>query len=310
MSDPSTEPGVVAAVAEWTAWLTDERGASPNTLEAYGRDLDQFLGFLADHLGYRVGLKDLERLAAADVRGYLAKRLGRGLAPQSTARALASLRSFFRHLRKTGRIEASVLGLVRTPKAPRPLPRPLTEVDALELVDAAGDPEAGWTGKRDVALLSLLYGAGLRIGEALGLPRGAAPLGETLRIRGKGGKERIVPVLPVIAKAVDAYLAVCPHSLDAADPLFVGARGRRLDPAIVQGLVRRVRNQLGLPDTVTPHALRHSFATHLLTAGGDLRTIQELLGHASLSTTQRYTEVSPKQLMDVYAKTHPRAGRG
>ena len=309
MSDPSTEPGLAAAIAEWRAWLTDERGASANTLAAYGRDLEQFTRFLAEHFGYRIGLKDLERLKAADVRGYLAKRLGQGLAPQSSARALASLRSFFRHLRKSGRVEISALDLVRTPKAPRPLPRPLTEVDALDLVEKAGDDDK-WTAKRDTALLALLYGAGLRIGEALALPRGAAPLGESLRIRGKGGKERVVPVLPVIGEAVETYLAACPHGLGPKDPLFVGTRGGRLDPAIVQGMVRKLRNQMGLPETTTPHALRHSFATHLLGAGGDLRTIQELLGHASLSTTQRYTEVSPERLREVYAKTHPRAGRG
>ena len=302
------EPAVAAAAAGWHDWLAHERRASPHTLDAYGRDLADFLGFLARHAGYPAGLRELGDLGRADFRAYLAERNGRGLKRASTARALSTLRGFFRFLDRAGLVHNAAVAQLRAPKAARSVPRALSEDEARNAVTKVGEMSAeAWIAKRDTALLMVLYGCGLRIGEALALDRGQAPTGETLVVTGKGRKERLVPVLPVVAEAVRDYLAHCPYGPGEDDPLFVGTRGRRLNPGVVQRQVRRLRVLLGLPETATPHALRHSFATHLLAGGGDLRTIQELLGHASLSTTQRYTEVDRAHLMTVYRDAHPRA---
>ena len=295
------------AADAWHAWLADERRASPHTLAAYGRDVAAFLDFATDHLGAPPALADLALFTAADFRSWLAHRARRGLDRSSTARAMSVVRSFFRFLDRTGRATNPALGAVRTPKVARPVPRALAAEDALELVDAAGEAKTPWIALRDAALLMLLYGAGLRIGEALGLAQREAPAGESMTVTGKGNRQRMVPILPVIADAIAAYRAACPFDPGPDGPLFVGARGKRLNAGVVQRAIREMRARLGLPETATPHALRHSFATHLLASGGDLRTIQELLGHASLSTTQRYTAVDAARLTAVYAKAHPRA---
>lgn len=304
------EPAVVDAVAAWRAWLADERRASPKTLDAYGHDVAAFLAFIAEHQGFRPGLRDLESLGPADFRAWLAKRAGDGLARSSTARAMSTIRGFFRFLDRRGFASNTAAAAVRSPPVPKSVPKALDAADALDAVETIAElSDSDWIGKRDTALLTLLYGCGLRIGEALGLNRAEAPRGDALRVLGKGNKERIVPVLPVVRAAIDDYLAACPYRLEADDPLFVGAQGRRLQAGVVQAGVRKLRMLLGLPETATPHALRHSFATHLLAGGGDLRTIQELLGHASLSTTQRYTDVDIVRLAEVHAAAHPRARR-
>lgn len=321
MPDPAAgDPGLTAArpvgadaeaaILAWLDWLASERRLATNTVEAYRFDLDAFLRFLAGHLGGPPGLVELAALTPADIRAWLAQRHADGYARASQARAMAVLRSFFRFLDRRGFIQAPAIHVVRSPRVPKSLPKPLTERDALDAVEHIGDlSDEPWIALRDAALISLLYGCGLRISEALGLPRSAAPLGDTLRVTGKGSKERLVPVLPAVRQAVGAYVAACPYRIAPDGPLFVGARGKRLDPAVAQKQVRRLRALLGLPETATPHALRHSFATHLLAGGGDLRTIQELLGHASLSTTQRYTDVETSRLVEVHRAAHPRARR-
>ncbi len=305
------ESALVRAVEEWWNWLAHEKRASPHTLDAYGRDLRGFLSFLGKHLGYGAGLKDLQNLKAADFRAYLAERGNRGLGRAARARAMSTLRGFFRFLDRRGLVRNAAINTIRTPKAPRPVPKALSTAEALEAVSAVGDIALEpWIAKRDVALLTLLYGCGLRISEALSLNREQAPVaGAMIRVKGKGGKERLVPVLPVVAEAIGDYLAACPYAGQDAAPVFVGQRGKRLNAGVAQRQMRRMRALLGLPATATPHALRHSFATHLLSGGGDLRTIQELLGHASLSTTQRYTEVDRTRLGAVYRDAHPRARR-
>jgi len=292
----------------WMAYLSNTRRLSAHTLAAYARDISEFFAFLQEHLGGSVGRAELQGLQLADFRAWLAHRRADGLNSASLARAVSALRNFFRFLQKTGVLENTAIAGLRGPKIPHGVPKPLSAEKALRTVADAGDlASEPWIGLRDVAVLSLLYGCGLRVSEALGLNRSAAPFGDTLRIPGKGGKERLVPVLPIVAEAVRAYLAHCPYKLAASDPLFVGARGKRLSPRIVQLGMQRLRGALDLPNSATPHALRHSFATHLLSAGGDLRTIQELLGHASLTSTQRYTEVDAARLLDVYGAAHPRA---
>jgi len=296
------------AIDDWRRWLTHERRASPHTTAAYLRDLGAFLAFLRDHLGGLPRLGDLDGLTAADFRAWMARRAAAGLSRSSTARAMSVLRNFFRWLERNGYGGNHAIRAMRSPKRAHGIPRPLEVADSELLLDSVdllpGEP---WETQRDVALFTLLYGCGLRISEALGIARRDAPAGESLRVTGKGGKERILPVLPVVREAVGAYLAACPYRLAADAPLFVGQRGKRLNPGVVQRRLRALRVLLGLPQTVTPHALRHSFATHLLGAGGDLRAIQELLGHASLSTTQRYTEVDSEGLMATYRAAHPRA---
>jgi integrase/recombinase XerC len=299
---------VAAAATGWLAALAGERRASRHTIDAYGRDLAAFLAFLVEHGGGPPSLADIAALTPADFRAYLAVRANAGLASSSTARALSGLRSFVRHLTRQGLGENVSLALVRRPRAAKPVPKALTPEEAVETLDAVAElAQKPWMGARDLALFTLLYGCGLRLGEALSLTRGEAPQGDALVVTGKGNKQRTVPVLPAVIEAIDAYLAACPFKLAPNDPLFVGARGGLLNPGVVQRQMRRLRGFLGLADSATPHALRHSFATHLLGAGGDLRSIQELLGHASLSTTQRYTAVDRAHLAAVHRAAHPRA---
>jgi integrase/recombinase XerC len=295
------------AIETWLQWLGAERRASPHTLAAYGRDLAFFLDFLTRHLGEPPVLATFARLAPADFRAFLAHRAGR-VDRSSLARGLSVVRSFLRFAERRGLAAAPALAALRAPRLPKSVPKALPVAAADELVGAPGDlVKSVWQAKRDIAVFTLLWGCGLRISEALGLRRRDAPLGEQIAIRGKGGKERLVPVLPAVRQAVAEYIASCPHPLPADGPLFIAARGGALSPRLVQRRVAELRVALGLPDYATPHALRHSFATHLLAGGGDLRAIQELLGHASLSTTQRYTAVETERLLAIYAAAHPRA---
>ena len=302
------QPAVLRAAEDWRTWLATEKRTSIHTVESYGHDVVSFLRFITGHLGFPPGLDDLAALESRDFRAWLAERSNRGLARTSTARALSTLRSFFRYLDQNGLAHNAAVKAVRTPKVPKSVPKALEEADALDAVKEMGDlHDEPWIAKRDVAVLMLLYGCGLRLGEALGLDLHQVPDGDSMTVTGKGGKQRVVPVLPVVRDAIEDYLAACPWRLDPEGPLFIGARGKRLNPGVVQRQVRQLRAVLGLPETATPHALRHSFATHLLAGGGDLRTIQELLGHASLSTTQRYTDVDSARLQAVYRHAHPRA---
>lgn len=318
MSEPALFPAaedVRLAYADWLTGLGAERRLSPLTVEAYGRDARILLAFLRGHLGQPATVADIVGLAPRDVRAFLAARRADGIQSRSLMRGLAAARSFARRLARLGHGEASAFAAVRSPKIPRSLPKPIAAPAARRLVDAetrAGEERAAWVLARDAAVLALLYGCGLRIAEALSLTREEAPVPgvDRIEVLGKGGKRRQLPVIAAVQAAVAGYLAQCPHALKPEGPLFVGARGGPLNPRIVQQAVERMRGGLGLPDTATPHALRHSFATHLLARGGDLRTIQELLGHASLSTTQIYTEVDGARLMAIHAAFHPRAGRG
>jgi integrase/recombinase XerC len=301
---------VASETTRWLDYLGAERRMSPKTLEAYRRDVRQFLAFMAEHLGGRPTLKQLAKLTPADIRAFMAARRGTGAGNRSLMRALAGTRSFARFLERNGKGKVGALAAVRTPKLPKTLPKPLAASAAKEMtgIDArAGEERETWVLARDAAVLALLYGSGLRISEALGLKRKDANGGDALTVLGKGSKTRMVPVLPQVAKAIADYIALCPYDLPPDGPLFVGARGGPLSPRIVQLAMAHLRGALGLPDSATPHALRHSFATHLLARGGDLRAIQELLGHASLSTTQIYTAVDAERLLDVYASAHPRA---
>jgi len=299
----------------WRDWLKSERRLAGHTLIAYEHDVAGFLGFMTTYLGAAPTLEALAKLKPAEFRAWLAERARLGMARTSTARAFSSVRSFFRFLDKRGLSHNASIGAIQTPKLPHSVPKALSERDMNELLDAAPEQErAAWIDLRDTAILLLLYGAGLRIGEALGLTRGRvegllAAGQDTISITGKGNKARLVPLLPQALEGLTAYRDACPFmkAQGPNDAFFLGARGGPLDPAIVQKRVRDLRHQLGLADSVTPHALRHSFATHLLGAGGDLRTIQELLGHASLSTTQRYTDVDATRLAAVYRAAHPRA---
>ena len=303
-------PSVAAEVDGWLRYLADERRMSAKTIEAYRRDVTQFLGFLAVHLGGPPSLKELAAIAPADVRAFMAARRAQGIGSRSLMRSLAGIRAFARFLEKNGKGKVGALAAVRAPKIAKTLPRPLPAAAAKRMADpdlAAGDGHAPWIHARDAAVLALLYGSGLRISEALGLKRGAFGAADAIIVRGKGGKERMVPLLPQVQKLVAAYAALCPYDLPDDGPLFVGAKGGPLSARVVQLAMARLRGALGLPETATPHALRHSFATHLLGRGGDLRSIQELLGHASLSTTQIYTEVDAERLIEAYRAAHPRA---
>lgn len=304
----TADPALAAAVEAWLAWLGDERRLSPHTLDGYGRDVAAFLDFLQDHLGERPTLAALAALQTSDLRAYLARRLGAGLAKTSAARHLSSLRALFKYLERRGLVANAAIRALRTPRQPKSLPKSLTVIEAADsLAEVDGLAWKPWMGKRDTALLTLLYGCGLRLGEALALTGADLADGDLLRVTGKGNKQRVVPMLPVVMEAIEAYRAACPFPITASQPLFRGARGGPLNPGVVQRQVRRLRAHLGLPDSATPHALRHSFATHLLQGGGDLRAIQELLGHASLSTTQRYTANDAEGLAAIHAKAHPRA---
>ncbi|MBI1775637.1 MAG: tyrosine recombinase XerC [Proteobacteria bacterium] len=304
----SADERLTAAIGDWRSWLASERRASLHTLSAYASDIAGFLDFLTQHLGEMPGLQHLSALKPADYRAYLARRATDGLKRSSTARALASLRNLIRFLERRGLAQSPALGVVRTPRLPRSVPKALSVGEAERTLDeAALLPIEEWVGARDLAIMTLLYGAGLRIGEALALNRGQAPHPPAMTVTGKGNKQRMVPVLPVVANAIEAYLRLCPIGLGPKDPLFVGVRGKRLNARIVQGAMAKLRAGLGLADSATPHALRHSFATHLLAEGADLRAIQELLGHSSLSTTQRYTAVDLGRLIEVHRVAHPRA---
>jgi integrase/recombinase XerC len=303
----SAGAGLRDAIGLWMNRLVGERRASAHTIAAYGRDLAFFLDFLTAHIGELPGLAMLSGLTPADFRAYLAHRAAR-VERSSVARGLSVVRGFFQFLERNDLASSPALAVLRAPKLPRAVPKSLSAADAAEIIEApAGIAADLWQARRDIAVLTLLYGSGLRISEALELPRSAAPLGEQITITGKGNKQRLVPVLAVVRQAVADYLAACPYPLPPNGPLFIGARGGPLSPRVVQRQMETLRRSLGLPETATPHALRHSFATHLLAGGGDLRAIQELLGHASLSTTQRYTSVDSARLLDVYHTAHPRA---
>ena len=303
-------PGLAKAVERWRRHLVSERRLADKTVEAYSRDVDQFLRFLTGHLGNAPTLADMGALATSDILAFMAARRNDGAGSRTLARGIAGIRSLVSFLEREGHANGAALRAIRLPRAKRTLPKPLTMSAALDTiaVENALDNEP-WIAARNAAILALLYGSGLRISEALSVKRGEAPLrpNDALRVRGKGNKERIVPVLPVVAAAIKAYLDQCPYRPNHDGLLFVGARGGPLNPRIVQRAMEKLRGALGLPATATPHALRHSFATHLLANGGDLRAIQELLGHASLSTTQIYTGVDTERLMAVYEKAHPRA---
>jgi integrase/recombinase XerC len=300
-------------MARWLAHLRAERRLSPKTSEAYARDLRQFLGFLAEHRGARVTLKSFAAIEASDVRAFMASRRAQEIASRSLMRALAGLRSFGRFLEREGRGKVGALSAIRAPKIGKSLPKPLAVTAAKRLADAeerAGEDRDPWIWARDAAVMALLYGSGLRISEALGLKRRDVPAageGDVLVVTGKGNKTRMVPVLQNVLALIQDYAAMCPYPLPPEGPMFVGARGGPLQARIIQLTMARLRGALGLPDSATPHALRHSFATHLLSRGGDLRAIQELLGHASLSTTQIYTGIDSERLLEVYRSTHPRA---
>ncbi|WP_416797187.1 tyrosine recombinase XerC [Ciceribacter azotifigens] len=302
-------PDLMKERQQWLESLAGERRLADNTLEAYERDTRQFLAFLTAHLGAPPGVNDIAELRPADLRAFLAARRREGSGARSLGRHLAGLRSFLRHMERKGLVNAAGAGAIRSPKQPKSLPKPLTGNQAISVVQADSQlSDEPWIAARNAAVLTLLYGCGLRISEALDLtPKAFDGKGNTLRVTGKGRKTRIVPLLPVVNETVESYVRLCPYHLDPDGPLFRGARGGRLQPAIIQREMQRLRSALGLPNSATPHALRHSFATHLLSGGGDLRTIQELLGHASLSTTQVYTAVDAARLLDVYEKAHPRA---
>ena len=301
-------PAARQALTDWLAHLRALDGAAENTLKAYTTDITGFLAFLAEHRGGTEGLRGIIALPQPDMRAWMAHERGRGVGARTLARALSAVKGFTAWLADREGLDATAALSTRAPKFRRKLPRPLAVDAALDVLHSVGDDaREDWIAARDTAVVTLLYGCGLRISEALGLTGAAHPLPEVLRITGKGGKERLVPVLPSARQAVAQYVSLCPYDISAASPLFVGARGGPLNPRLISAAMERVRARLGLPATATPHALRHSFATHLLSAGGDLRTIQELLGHASLSTTQAYTAVDTARLMEVYAKAHPRA---
>lgn len=299
-----------ALLGQWIAHLRDERRFAANSLEAYERDVGVFLGFLSGHLGGEPSARDLAELEPRDLRAYLAhRRQGPdALADRSISRALAAIRSFYRYLERRHGLANARLALVRGPKLKRSLPRPVSEAAARHLIADAADAAASeWLGARDAALITLLYAAGLRISEALALTGAERPLPEMLRVRGKGGKERLVPLLAAAREAVERYAALCPYALTADAPLFRAARGGAMSARMAQALLAHLRGRLGLPSSATPHALRHAFATHLLARGGDLRAIQELLGHESLSTTQAYTSVEAQKILQRYRRAHPRA---
>jgi integrase/recombinase XerC len=318
ISDPSVaelpfaSAELATELAHWLAQLATERRLSPNTVEAYGRDVSQFLRFLAQHLGTGVTLDLLSGLQPLDVRAFLAARRSDGISSRSLMRMLAGARSFARFLERGGKATVAALFMIRTPKPGKTLPRPLAVAAAKRMTETeprAGEEREAWVLARDAAVLALLYGSGLRVSEALGLRREdiSGERTETVTVTGKGNKQRMVPVLSRVVALIREYIALCPYDLPAEGPLFVGAKGGRLSPRVVQLAMARIRGALGLPESATPHALRHSFATHLLAAGADLRSVQELLGHASLSTTQVYTAVDTDRLLEAYRNAHPRA---
>ena len=304
----AASPGQRAALAQWLTHIRALDGAAAHTLAAYGADVTRYMDFLARHRGAAEGTGALLTVPQADLRAWMAHERARGLGPRSLARALSAVKGFTGWLAEREGIDATAVLSARGPKYRRSLPRPLSEQGARDMIGCVEtQAREDWIAARDAAVITLLYGCGLRISEALALTGAASPLPEVLRITGKGGKTRLVPVIPVARAAVARYAALVPFDLAPAGPLFRGARGGALNPRLIARAMESARLQLGLPATATPHAMRHSFATHLLSAGGDLRTIQQLLGHASLSTTQAYTAVDAARIMDVYEKAHPRA---
>ncbi len=300
-------PAAQDALSRWLTHLRALDGAAVNTITAYTRDVSGYLHFLAAHRG-EGGVQSLVTLSQSDLRAWMASERARGVSARSLARALSAVKGFTAWLADREGADATTVLATRGPKYRRKLPRPLTIDGARDMIDTVGEQaREDWIAARDTAVITLLYGCGLRISEAMGLTGAAHPLPDVLRIKGKGGKERLVPVLPVTRDAVARYVALCPHDLSRTEPLFRGARGGPLNPRLIALVMEKSRLQLGLPATATPHAMRHSFATHLLSAGGDLRAIQELLGHASLSTTQAYTAVDAARLMEAYSRAHPRA---
>ncbi len=304
-------PALRPVLKRWQDYLVSEKRVSPHTHDAYLRDVGYFLNFLRGHIGVSPTKQTLEKLRPADFRSYLASRRHDGLSPASMARAFSAVKSFFKYLRKTGELKNDAIDAVSSPKLKKRLPRPIGEDAAKRTITEVGTMAApttnDWVALRDIAVLTLLYGCGLRVAEALSLNVGDLDKGDIMTVRGKRDKERLVPLLPAVVEAVDNYVRACPRNLKRGEALFVGVRGKRLNARNVQLAMQKIRVALGLPASATPHALRHSFATHLLTAGGDLRTIQELLGHADLSTTQHYTDVDTAYLMDVYNNAHPSA---
>lgn len=307
MADHMIAPALTSALAAWLDHQSALNNAADNTIKAYQADVMGFLAFMGEHHGGQQGLAPLARITVSDMRAWMAHERGRGVGARSLARQLSAVKSFYRWLSDREGFEPTAVLSTRSPKFQKKLPRPLAKDAASAMIDTvelqSNDP---WIAARDAAVITILYGCGLRISEALGLTGSAVPLPQTLVIKGKGGKERMVPVIPAARDAVATYLRLCPHPVEPSAPLFRGARGGPLNPRIVQKVMEKSRMQLGLPATATPHAMRHSFATHLLTAGGDLRAIQELLGHASLSTTQAYTAVDTAHLMEVYSRAHPK----
>jgi integrase/recombinase XerC len=304
---------VLVELKRWLEFIGSERRLSPKTCEAYARDVSFFLAFLTGHLGHAPKLADLSKLAPSDIRSFLAFRRANGVEARTLQRSLAAARSFARFLEREGRGKSDALSAVRAPKVAKTLPRPLDAASAMAITDASArayEEREPWVLARDAAVLSLLYGAGLRIAEALSLTRGEIPApgtADSITVTGKGNKTRMVPLIPHITQAIADYIAICPFDLAEGEPVFRGEKGGPLSPRIVQLAMERMRGALGLPDSATPHALRHSFATHLLARGGDLRSIQELLGHASLATTQIYTQVDSTHLLEAYRAAHPRA---
>jgi integrase/recombinase XerC len=302
-----THPAASALAARWASHLLHDRRRSPHTVRAYGATAHRLIAFLGDHLGGEIGSSQLLALTSADLRAFLARRRMEGLGPSSAARELSGVRAFLQYAADQDGGHGKV-PRTRAPKRPRTLPRPAAPDEAMDLAENAAEAaSAPWIGARDLAILLLLYGAGLRVAEALSLTGRELPIGSTLRVTGKRAKTRIVPVVPAVREAIDDYVRQCPYPVGGDAPLFVGARGGPLTPDLVRRAVAAARRRLGLPDSLTPHALRHSFATHLLARGVDLRALQELLGHASLSSTQIYTAVDAARLLDVYRHAHPRA---
>ena len=302
----ATDEFIRAQITAWQRELGSVRRLADNTLEAYSRDVDQFFQFLAGHTGGPVSLATLRDLRGGDIRAFMARRRNETLGSRSLARVLSALKSFFRFLEREGVLASEALNVIRTPKLPKSLPKALTVIEARNTISTTEEMEdCPWVAARDMAVLSLCYGAGLRISEALAVTR-ADLESAVIRVTGKGGKIRMVPLIAAVRKSIDLYLELCPFGLTSDEPLFRGVKGGVLSPRLIQKRVENLRSALGLPPSATPHALRHSFATHLLGAGGDLRAIQELLGHASLSTTQIYTAVDTDRLLDSYRKAHPR----
>lgn len=304
----SAAPDLQSELEKWQEWLRDERRVSKNTLAAYVFDITNLLNFLSNYKGQQIKLATLAGLTLTDFRAWLAHNAGEQLDAASRARAVAGVRNFFRWLDKSGVLHNEAIELLKTPKTPRRLPHPLSEISAQDVVALAkNEAREAWIGLRDEALFTLLYGAGLRIGEALSLRYADLAGGERITVTGKGNKQRSVPLLPLVREALDKYIKECPYSNSPKSPVFVGSRGEVLNPGVAQRQLRMLRRNLNLPDSVTPHALRHSFATHLLSSGADLRSLQELLGHSSLSTTQLYTKVDAGQIAATYRAAHPRA---